>query len=69
MGGIPKEFEGIFFQTGRLDNEFDEEEHPIGSGAFGVVTKARHKVDDKDYAIKKIRIKSMINEWKNHQGC
>jgi hypothetical protein len=50
-------FEGIFMQNGRIENEFDENNTPIGIGSFGIVFKAMNKIDRKYYAIKKIKIK------------
>jgi serine/threonine protein kinase len=50
-------FEGIFMQNGRIENEFDENDKPIGMGGYGVVFKAMNKIDRKYYAIKKIKIK------------
>ncbi len=53
-------FEGIFVQNGRNEYEFEEMEIPIGRGAFGIVFKSMNKIDDKYYAIKKIKIKGKI---------
>ncbi|EJD34852.1 kinase-like protein [Auricularia subglabra TFB-10046 SS5] len=41
----------------RYQAEFDELEH-LGSGGFGQVVKARHKLDGKIYAVKKIKLRS-----------
>ncbi len=55
------QFQGIFLQNNRNKNEFEEWETPIGKGGYGVVFKARNKIDDKIYAIKKIEIKGEFN--------
>jgi len=49
-------FDGLYFQNGRYKYEFREQQTPIGKGSYGVVFKARNIIDDKNYAIKKIRI-------------
>jgi hypothetical protein len=54
-------FQGIFIQNDRNKNEFEEWETPIGKGSYGVVFKAKNKIDDKIYAIKKIEIKGEFN--------
>ncbi len=51
----------IFKQNGRYENEFKETVNPIGFGAFGAVFKAQHMIDDKEYAIKKIKINGNTN--------
>jgi len=46
----------IFLQNGRFKNEFnveDEDDSLIGEGGFGFVYKAKHKLDNRLYAIKK----------------
>ncbi len=54
-------FEGIFLQNGRNEYEFEETETPIGGGTYGIVYKSKNKIDDKEYAIKKIKISSKLN--------
>ncbi len=51
-------FEGFFLQNGRNKNEFEETSKPIGKGTYGIVFKAKNKIDDKEYAIKKIKVSS-----------
>ena len=46
----------------RYEREFDEVED-LGSGGFGTVVKATNKLDDKDYAIKKVRASSDVT-WR-----
>jgi hypothetical protein len=55
------QFQGIFIQNGRNKTEFEECGTPIGKGSYGVVFKAKNKIDDKIYAIKKIEIKGKFN--------
>ncbi len=52
----------IFKQNGRYENEFKETADSIGCGAFGAVFKAQHMIDDREYAIKKIKVYGNINE-------
>ncbi len=54
---VPDGFDEIRFQNGRLVADFIEEQTPIGYGGFGVVTKAKHRINQKEYAIKKTIIK------------
>jgi len=49
-------FEGLYMQNDRYVNEFEEAEKPIGGGAYGIVFKAKNQIDDKYYAIKKIKV-------------
>jgi hypothetical protein len=54
-------FEGIFLQNGRNKFEFEETKKPIGGGTYGIVFRSKNKIDDKEYAIKKIQISSKLN--------
>jgi hypothetical protein len=54
-------FEGIFLQNGRNKYEFEETKTPIGRSSNGVVFKSKNNIDDKEYAIKKIKILSILN--------
>ncbi|CAG2113507.1 unnamed protein product, partial [Medioppia subpectinata] len=49
-------FNDMKLDVGKFDNEFADEVGPIGGGGFGIVTKARHRSEQIDYAIKKIKI-------------
>ncbi len=55
------QFEGIFLQNGRNKYEFEETKIPIGRSSTGIVFKSKNKIDDKEYAIKKIQISSKLN--------
>lgn len=61
MGSSPQTAFGrrstVVSAPSRYHAEFDELEH-LGSGGFGEVVKARHKLDGKIYAIKKIKLRS-----------
>jgi len=57
-------FDAIYFQNGRYEYEFEEKETPIGGGERGIVFKARNKIDDKNYAIKKIHISGKLIGFK-----
>ncbi len=54
-------FDVIKMENGRYERDFIEFPTPIGGGAFGIVFKAKYKIDDKYYAIKKIRISSICH--------
>jgi hypothetical protein len=54
-------YDGIFLQNGRYKYEFEEMKTPIGRGVRGFVFKAKHKLEDKEYAIKKIKISGKLN--------
>jgi hypothetical protein len=54
-------FEGIFLQNDRNKYEFEETKTPIGRGSYGIVFKSKNNIDDKEYAIKKIKISSKLN--------
>jgi hypothetical protein len=54
-------YDGIILQNGRYKKEFEETKTPIGIGSFGLVFKAKNLIDDKEYAIKKIKISSKLD--------
>ena len=53
-------------QTSRYVNDFEEIEE-IGRGGFGVVCKARHRLDGNIYAIKKIKLSSKLQSKENQR--
>jgi len=50
--------------SSRYKNDFEQLEE-IGRGAFGIVYKARHKLDGNVYAIKKIKLSDKMNSDQN----
>ena len=51
-------------KTSRYANDFEELEE-LGRGGFGIVSKARHRLDGNIYAIKKIKLSDKLNSEEN----
>ena len=61
----------LVFFTGKFQKQFDDVS-VLGKGGFGVVMKAKDRLEDKYYAIKKVRLhlsleNDIIEELKNHR--
>ena len=57
LAPVPELGPDALVSTARYEREFDAGER-LGRGGFGTVTKATHKLDQIDYAIKQIRLSS-----------